>query len=634
MTARRLAPCFAALAAALLLGPACSQPGPVPQAHQTVLPVDSLRWQPSWPGTQMAILSESLVGRGNFGFLFRMPAGYWIHPHTHPVDARIRVISGTLLVGMGTTLDSSAARALATGDSMRVMKEMAHFEGARGETVIEVRGTGTWGITFIDPSKDPSPAVGSAAAPSAVPRAAFDMLIDSVFATGAAAGMSVAIVQGDSILLHRALGTADLATGRPVTPETRFLTASTTKALTALTAIVLDEQGKVDLDGSLAELLPAAQLDSGLSARDITVRDLLAMRGGIGQNGPVVVRTAYTGEFDTPALLRLLRYHAPSSRGRSFEYGNLGYNVAALALEQATGRPWQELVERSVVVPLGMRETGSRISAIPPDRMALPHEMEAGGLRRVPLYKTDRTLHAAGGHVTTARDLARLAIAHLNQGRVPGAPGVPATAVAESQRRHIDQDRDFSFLHRNGWGLGLDIADYRGDTLWQRPGSFIGYYSHFSFMPSRRIGVVVLTNGGLDGGGGAAEAIARGVYDLARGDRPATFAPRVDSLRARVAAARAAPPPAAPLRPPHPPARYAGRYVDEQLGTMVIESRGDSLVVRMGDSWGVAQGVRDRPDALAVDLMGGTRRLDFAFTGPRGAAETVTMSRREFRRER
>jgi len=625
MTARSIG-VHAALAAVSLVTAACSgaaAPARMP-VDRTVLPIDSVRWQPSWPGTHMAVVRGDPASGGEFTFLFRMPDGYWIHPHTHPVDARLRVLSGTLLAGMGERLDTSGVRAVGTGDSTQVARGMAHFEGARGETVLEVSGTGTWGITFLDPSKDPS---RTPLRP--LSRPALDMLIDSVFAAGAAAGLQVAVVEGDSILLARALGIADMDSRRPVTAETRFLTASTTKAFTALAAISVAERGAVNLDASLAELLPAAQLDSGLSARDITLRDLLAMRSGIGQDGPVVVRTAYTGEFDTPALLRLLRYHRPSRRGRRFEYGNLGYNVAALALEQATGRPWQWLVEETVIGPLGMRETVSRLSAVPADHMAMPHALESGGQRRIPLYKSDRTLHAAGGHLTTARDLARLAIAHLNRGKVPGARGVAASAIAASQHRETDQDRRFAFLHRNGWGLGLDIADYRGDTLFERNGSFTGYYSHFSFMPSRRIGVVVLANS--DAGGAAAEAIAQGVYDLAHGDAPVTFAPRVADLQRSVLARTAEPPPAAPPRPPLPFARYTGRYTDAQLGTLVVEQRGDSLIARMGDSWSALR-ADTAANTLAGNLVGGNRRLTFVFARNAGPAQSVTMAGRTFRR--
>ena len=116
----------------------------------------ALDWRPSWAGTQMAVVRGNPFGSGEFAFQFRMPAGYWIHPHTHPVDARIRVVSGTFLLGQGTSLDTTAVRVMRPGQSATVHTGMAHYEGTREETVIEVSGTGTWGITFVDPSKDPA----------------------------------------------------------------------------------------------------------------------------------------------------------------------------------------------------------------------------------------------------------------------------------------------------------------------------------------------------------------------------------------------------------------------------------------------------------------------------------------------
>lgn len=471
--------------------------------------------------------------------------------------------------------------------------------------------------------------------------AAVSAWVDSVFATGATPGMAVAVVAGDSVLLLRSLGVADLATGRPVGDATRFYVASTTKAFTALTAVILDRRRAVDLDASLAQLLPAIRLHPELSPSAITLRDLLAMRSGISGDGPVVIRTAYTGEFDTPLLLRLMRHHAPAESGRRFAYGNIGYNVAGLALEQATGRGWKELVQETVFTPLGMRETHARLSDVPADQLAMPHELVGGVLRRRPLLKSDRTMHAAGGHVSTGRDLARFLLAQLNGGRVPGtpgAPGVPAAAIAETHRRHVEQDRQFAFVHRTGWGLGWDIGEYRGSVLLQRNGSFPGYYSHLSFMPERRVGVAVVTNGGL--GGSAAEAVAQGVYDLLveQRDSAARDVAARDSLltglAGRVRAGRARADTAAPkVQPlPHPTGSYAGRFVDEQLGTLVLEVRGDSLVARMGDSWGVARPAADAADALNVELLGDLRRLTLRFTSDGSCVEGVTLMQREFRR--
>lgn len=115
-----------------------------------------LAWQPSWPGTSMAVVSGNPSAAGTFVFRFRMPDGYWICPHTHPVNAHIRTVSGTFVVGMGTTLDTTAVQVLGPGQDVRLEAGMAHYEGARGATEIEVRGTGPWGITFGNPGTDPA----------------------------------------------------------------------------------------------------------------------------------------------------------------------------------------------------------------------------------------------------------------------------------------------------------------------------------------------------------------------------------------------------------------------------------------------------------------------------------------------
>jgi hypothetical protein len=115
-----------------------------------------LVWQPSWPGTSMAVVSGNPSAAGTFVFRFRMPNGYWICPHTHPVDAHIRTVSGTFVVGMGTTLDTTAVQVLGPGQDVSLEAGMAHYEGARGATEIEVRGTGRWGITFVNPGTDPA----------------------------------------------------------------------------------------------------------------------------------------------------------------------------------------------------------------------------------------------------------------------------------------------------------------------------------------------------------------------------------------------------------------------------------------------------------------------------------------------
>lgn len=429
--------------------------------------------------------------------------------------------------------------------------------------------------------------------------------IDRIAAVGSMAAVSVAVVEGDSVLVLRARGMADVEAGREATTGTRFYVASTTKTFTALALATLDHRGEVSLDSSLASFLPEARLQAPLSPRGITLRDLLAMRDGIGE-GPVTLRTSYTGEWTAPGLVRLLASHAPAPTGNAFRYSNIGYIVAALAVERRLGHDWRTLVEREVLAPLDMRQTASRLADVPRDSLAMPHAVIDGRMQRIALAKSDRTLHAAGGHFSTAADLARLLRMELGDGRLDGRQRFPAPVLAERRRSHVAQDRDVAFRHRVGWGLGWDIATYQGDTIYERPGGFTGYYSHVSMIPARRQGVVVLATVSS----GAAEAIVQGTYDILAGRATAA---RIDSLHARVAGTyervRTRSETAIEALPVvRPTSDVVGRFASAAWGTLDLVARGDTLVARMGDSHG---SVRRAPEGgvLVARLLGDEQRL-------------------------
>ena len=458
-------------------------------------------------------------------------------------------------------------------------------------------------------------------------RAAIEAWIDRIAGVGSMAGVSVAVVDGDSVLVLRARGVADVETGRRVHDGTRFYLASTTKVLTALALAQLDHRRAIDLDATLASYLPGVRLHAPLSAERITLRDLLAMRDGIGE-GPITFRTSYTGQGTRGDLVPLLALHPPAPTGNAFRYSNIGYITAALAVERRLGLDWRALIAREVLAPLGMRHTHARLSEVPVDSLAMPHAVLGGAMRRIPMGKSDSTMHAAGGHFSTASDLARFVIAQLNDGRYDGRAAFAPSALADMRRSHVAQDRDVDFRHRVGWGLGWDIATYAGDTLYERPGGFGGYYSHLSIIPARRQGVVVLATVSS----GAAEAIVRGTYDILAGRATPE---RLDSLHARVVqtyervrARSAAAARASRLAPPS--ASLLGRYASAAWGTLELYTRRDTLLARMGDSHGVVR--LGSYGTLEVPLLGETKRLRLT-RDARGVVRAIALdSAMTFRR--
>jgi CubicO group peptidase (beta-lactamase class C family) len=468
-------------------------------------------------------------------------------------------------------------------------------------------------------------------------RAAAAAAARAVVEAGLTPGAAVAVAVGDWVSWADGFGTADLATGRGASGDTPFYIASTTKSLTALAAVLAAHRGDLDLNAPMVRYLPGARLAAGVDRESISVRDLLMLTHGLAGDGPVVLRTAYTGEFTREQLLDLLRYHAPTGAHGTFDYNNLGYNLLGLVLEAVYNEPWQDIVHRLVVEPVGMRNTSARLSTLGRDALALPHGATSDGWRPAALDKADANLHAAGGHFASARDLARYLAAHISGGMVEGTRVWPEDPVRETQRSHVQQNRRFGPFHRFGWGYGWDLGTYAGDTLVHRFGGFGGYRSHVSFMPRHEVGVVVLVNGNGPASA-AADLLATHIYDLllARPGAREGFAARLDSLASQLVeyrrnlaghlAERHAR--LAPL--PHPLEHYAGSYESPVLGRMDWRVVAGGLELRMGVVHSRAEVFNALQNALRIEVGGSGQVANFLFPDAGGPARAVRLAGQEF----
>ena len=149
-------------------------------------------------------------------------------------------------------------------------------------------------------------------------RAALDSMVDFLAARELVPGISIAIVSGDRLIYRRDAGWADREAGRKVDANTVFYIASVTKPFTALTTTLLDRDHIITLDETVAQLLPGATFGPGVDAAHVTVRQLLSHTSGINGDGPVVYRTAFSGEIDRAALLHALTAHGPAEGGTAF----------------------------------------------------------------------------------------------------------------------------------------------------------------------------------------------------------------------------------------------------------------------------------------------------------------------------
>ena len=136
-----------------------SAPAASDSTHVMLTP-DAIQWGPAPPalppGAQAAVLAGDPSKAGEpFTIRAKFPDGYKVPPHWHPTDEHVAVLQGTLLIGMGERFDVAAARELPVGGFAKMPKGVRHYAQARGETVIQVHGTGPFELTYVNAADDP-----------------------------------------------------------------------------------------------------------------------------------------------------------------------------------------------------------------------------------------------------------------------------------------------------------------------------------------------------------------------------------------------------------------------------------------------------------------------------------------------
>ena len=129
-------------------------------AKHVMIAASDVKWGPAPPslppGAQMGVLDgDPSVAGQPFVIRAKFPDGYRVAPHWHPTDENVVVISGSFSVGTGDTFNEGTMMALAPGGYAKMPKEVHHYAMAKGETVIQVHGTGPFVVTYVNPTDDP-----------------------------------------------------------------------------------------------------------------------------------------------------------------------------------------------------------------------------------------------------------------------------------------------------------------------------------------------------------------------------------------------------------------------------------------------------------------------------------------------
>ena len=404
-------------------------------------------------------------------------------------------------------------------------------------------------------------------------------------------GLALAIVKDGRVVLAEGYGIRALGDEARVDEHTLFGIASNTKAFTATALGLLVEEGKIGWDQKVVSVLPWFRLSDPYVTAELTIRDLLVHRSGLGLGaGDLLWWPAST--YDRKEIARRLQFIPLSTSFRTaYAYDNVLYLVAGEVIEALSGMSWEDFVKARILDRVGMRDSNVRhSSADGAGNVAATHARVEGSVRRIKPFDSDNT-NPAGGINSTAADMARWMIVQLDSGVVaPGdtlfRPGTARQLWTMVTPMNIGRPApELAPLMPNfsGYALGFNVRDYRGRKLVTHTGGLPGYISRVALIPELDLGVAVLTN--MESS--AMEPIYLHVLDHylgARHDWRRAWNAVVARMDSSIAAedAQAAASRDSARGPSLPLDRYAGTYRDAWYGDLVIAREGSGLTMRFG----------------------------------------------------
>jgi CubicO group peptidase (beta-lactamase class C family) len=357
------------------------------------------------------------------------------------------------------------------------------------------------------------PVSAPAAAPSAAPLQLnhLDADVERVMKLFDVPGIAIAVVKDGQVLAARGFGVRKLGAPDKVDGKTLFEVASNSKAFTAAALAMLVDEGKLAWDDPVTKHLPDFQMYDAYVTHEMTVRDLLTHRSGLGLGAGDLLWWPTTS-FSTDEIIHKLRYIQPATSFRSsYAYDNLLYIVAGKIIAAKSGKTWGETIRERILTPVGMATTTTSLAENAGNpNVANAHSKINEKIAAVKAMPVPNAVGAVGIN-TNAEDIARwmnvlLAGGKLPAGSATGADGKEARLFSAKQARELwtaqtpmrtgEPNAKLAGTKANfaAYGLGFQLRDYHGRLLALHSGALQGFYSKVVLVPEEKLGIAILTN--------------------------------------------------------------------------------------------------------------------------------------------
>lgn len=418
-----------------------------------------------------------------------------------------------------------------------------------------------------------------------------DSYLERALRTFEVPGIAVAVVRDGKPVYSKGFGVRRFGAPDKVDENTLFQIGSTTKAFTVATMATLVDEGKLKWDSPVRDVMKTFEMYDPYVSREITVRDLLSHRSGIGEGeGDLLIIPPST--LTAPELVARMKYLKPAWGFRShWAYCNICFIAAGELIHTASGQTWEEAVKTRILAPLGMNATRTSIRGLTTaDNVASAHVLIEDKVTPVPWDVLDNAA-PAGAIVSSVSDMSKWIAVQLAHGKIAGSEKRVFTDADSREmwtgaavRTIYPQEpgMEATQRHFNEYGLGWFLWDYRGERIVEHAGGVTGMVTEVVLVPDKNFGFVVLANPPADGL--IIEAVMYRVLDEYLGAKTEDWTTKYKAVQqkglkeylearaAEKAARDANAPPSLPLE------KYAGKYSDPWFGEAALSQENGKLV--------------------------------------------------------
>lgn len=305
-------------------------------------------------------------------------------------------------------------------------------------------------------------------------------------------GMSIAIVKDGAVAYTKGFGLRKLGEEGFVDEHTQFGIASVSKHITAMSVGLMVEQGLIDWNDPVRDVLPWFELSDPYATANVTIHDLLTHQVGVGRI--LGNRLQFMTDRSRYELIHRMRHHTFEEPFRSqYVYSNVMYTLAGEIAAAVSGRDWDDLVANRFFERMNMARTNSTIEDLDESNAAWPHQYINGEV--VPIQRRNWDIASpAGGINSTAADMAKWMVMQLNGGLYDGKQILSEEVLREIQTAKVALNSADASAPQSSYGYGYQITDFRGFRILSHGGATDGMNTNYMLMPQLGFGIIIMTN--------------------------------------------------------------------------------------------------------------------------------------------